>query len=276
MNQFEFENKVAVITGGASGIGRAIATYFVDRGGTAIIVDVNQDDGRQLAQEFCKKRKHSGAFFYGDVADRAMVAKVIEQIIHQYLKIDYLFCSAGIGLNSLVADTNFEHWDKLIKINLYGVINFVQLVYPMMVQAGAGSVIIIGSSLSILPFPMHGVYATTKHAVLGLSNVLRIEGKSHNIKVSCVCPGFVDTPHQKNLTYININREIRDSLLPKPMSAEECVRQMFEGIRRNDPIIVIPFSHKILWLFYRIFPRFFINFISPFILRESMKSYITK
>ncbi|MBE0403051.1 3-hydroxybutyrate dehydrogenase [Halomonas citrativorans] len=188
-----FDNRIGLITGSASGIGKEIAIRFAAEGGTPIIADLNLDAAKATAEEI----KASGADAFAvamNVTDEAQVEKAVNEVIAKYGKIDVLVSNAGIQTVHPLVDFPFEDWKKLLSIHLDGAFLTTRACLKHMYAANYGRVIYMGSVHSKEASKLKAPYVTAKHGLIGLSKVLAKEGAEYNVTSNVVCPGFVRTP----------------------------------------------------------------------------------
>jgi NAD(P)-dependent dehydrogenase (short-subunit alcohol dehydrogenase family) len=187
-----FENKVAFVTGGASGIGLGIVRAFLGEGMKVVAADWNVEHLSQA--RIALSGNNAVHFIKVDVADRADLKRAADEAIATFGKIHVLVNNAGVGGGGNVDDPEFDEWDKAIGINLGGVVNGVKIIGPIIKAQGEGGHIINTSSAAgIVPLPGMGAYSTAKYAVRGLTESLRMQLAPHGIGVSCLYPGAVKT-----------------------------------------------------------------------------------
>jgi NAD(P)-dependent dehydrogenase (short-subunit alcohol dehydrogenase family) len=188
-----FADKAVLVTGAASGIGRATALAFASRGARLFLCDVNQaglDETLSLARQHGKPVRADRV----DVSSRAAFGEYAEQVHREVKALDVLVNNAGVGVNGTFLDTTLEDWDYIIGVNLWGVVFGCHFFVPPMVQRGAGGhVVNIASAAAIAAPEDMAAYAATKCGVVGLSEALQSELAGHRIGVSVVCPGMVNT-----------------------------------------------------------------------------------
>lgn len=190
-----FEGKVAIVTGAASGIGRALATELVDRGATVVVSDIDGDGSASIAEQLSRRAGDSRAIAANlDVTDAAAVDELVGRTAADHGGLDLLFNNAGIGVGGEVRELSTAHWRRVLDVNVWSVINGVNAAYPLMIAQGRGHIVNTASLSGLLPSPMLVPYSTTKHAVVGLSVGLRMEAAAHQVKVTVVCPGVIETP----------------------------------------------------------------------------------
>src|SRR6266850_3626159 len=188
-----FSEKVAIITGAASGIGKEIALHFAAEGGVPVIADLNFDAADATAREI--KGKGSDAFAVAmNVADETAVERGVSDAMAKYGRIDVLVSNAGIQIVKPVVDFPFADWKRLLSIHLDGAFLTTKACLRHMYKAKAGSIIYMGSVHSKEASVLKAPYVTAKHGLLGLCRVVAKEGAQYNVRANVVCPGFVRTP----------------------------------------------------------------------------------
>lgn len=235
-----FTGRVAVVTGGASGIGYALVRAFRALGMRVVAVDFNPEHlaARQLS--------HSGEqdllFLQADVGERDQLRAVAATTLARFGKVHILCNNAGIGGGGDTQDPDFDAWDRALKVNLGGVVNGVKIFTPLIVGHGEGGHIVNTSSMAgIVPQPLPGLgaYQTAKFAVRGLSISLRNSLAPHGIGVSCLCPGgtqtrIVETSVKDDPARLAAVRDITASW----MDPAEVAQAVIAGIRANAPYIL--------------------------------------
>ncbi len=186
------EGKVAIITGGASGIGRATAFRLAEAGATIVILDTNVTLGQQVAAEI-GQLDGKAHFICCDVTCDAECRGAIEQTISQFGKIDILFNNAGVTRRKNVVDLTEEEWNLVLNVNVKGIYLICHYVIPEMIENGGGSVINTGSGWGISGGASAVAYCAAKGATVNMTRAMAIDHGRHNIRVNCICPGDVDT-----------------------------------------------------------------------------------
>jgi NAD(P)-dependent dehydrogenase (short-subunit alcohol dehydrogenase family) len=200
-------NKVAIITGGARGIGRGIAMKFAEEGCSPVIVDVLAAEGRKTAEELSKKERNA-VFIKCDITDRSQVKEMVDQVIGKFGKVDILINNAGItGLPKSVTDINEEEWDRVLSINLKGMFLCCKTVVPHMKEKGYGKIVNISSLSAIYPVAPMVHYSASKAGVLGLTLDLALELAPFNICVNVILPGAIPSDMWNMLIPPGVNRE---------------------------------------------------------------------
>ncbi len=242
------EGKVAVVTGGSSGIGRGIALAFARAGMTVVVTGRRQDHLDETVSEFAARGLDVTPLRV-DVTDLQAMTDAAADVERRFGRIDVLVNNAGIGLTGPVADASPSDWDWVIDVNIRGVGNGIQAFLPRIRAHGEGGHIVNTSSMAGLMPIVAGLYSMTKAAVIGLSEALHIELKPEGIGVSAYCPG----PVHSNIASAVKNRPTQygeSGYTPPPdgfaewsktqpyMSAEEAGERVLQGVRRGDLFIL--------------------------------------
>ena len=189
----DFQNKVAVVTGGASGIGLACCREFVARHAAVAVVDVDEKAGRRAAREL-RPRGGRVEFFPFDVSQRAQVEAGVAKIARKLGRIDILINNAGIQRYASATTCSEEEWDLVLGVNLKSAFLMSKYVIPVMLKRGGGAIVNTGSVQSITAQSNSVHYVVSKHGILGLTRSLALDYCKQNIRANCVLPGAIDTP----------------------------------------------------------------------------------
>jgi NAD(P)-dependent dehydrogenase (short-subunit alcohol dehydrogenase family) len=251
-----FQDKVAIVTGGASGIGRALCQELGQRGAVVIVADINSEGAEQVASAIAAEGRARAVHL--DVSQEEAVQKLIDETASEHGRLDYIFNNAGIAISGEVRDLNLEHWRRVLDVNFLGVLYGTTIAYELMVQQGFGHIVNTASLAGLIGYPTNTPYAATKYAVVGLSNSLRLEAAELGVKVSVVCPGYVDTGIYEAGTIVNVSQADKEKLhaeIPfKLMDVNKAAHAILRGVKRNKAIIVFPAHARLLWWLYRLNP----------------------
>jgi NAD(P)-dependent dehydrogenase (short-subunit alcohol dehydrogenase family) len=199
-----FAAKVAIVTGGGSGIGAALCRELARRGAQVVVADINGEDAARVAAAIAGNGGRATASTL-DVTREQDVRRLVEATATAHGGADYLFNNAGIGLGGDARDLSLDHWRRVLDVDLYGVVHGVLAAYPIMARQGSGHIVNTSSAAAFFPNPGNAPYCTAKHAIVGLSLSLRLEGADLGVKVNCVCPGFVRTNIYQNAGVVNMS-----------------------------------------------------------------------
>ena len=268
-----FKGKVAIVTGGGSGIGQAVSEELGRRGSIVVVADIHEDGARQVASAIVAGGGQAQAV-YLDVSQEAEVKHLIDATVSEYHHLDYMFNNAGIVVAGDARDLTLEQWQRVMAVDLFGVLYGTLAAYPVMVKQGSGHIVNTASLAGLLPYPTNAPYSTSKHAVVGLSLSLRLEAANLGVKVSVVCPGYVRTNIYQAATVVNVPREaIGDQTTQVPlkmMEVSKAAGAILRGVERNEAIIVFP-SHALwLWRLSRLRPSL-LNGIGSKMVRDFRK-----
>jgi len=255
--EVSYAGRVAVITGGASGIGRALGLELARRGAVVVSADIDVGAQSSAPHESIEAREL-------DVRDGSAVRSLVEDVARQHGRLDYLFNNAGISVGGPTRQIPPSHWDRIIDVNVRGVVHGVQAAYPIMIDQGHGHIVNTASGAGLAPMPLTVPYTATKYAVVGLSTALRPEAAHHGVRVSALCPGAVDTPILDSIAPVDLPampegtptaREFMKQVGLRPMSVERFAPRALRGVERNQAVIIVPTSTKLLWYLHRISPN---------------------
>lgn len=264
----QYKGKVAIITGGASGIGRAVGVRLARRGAAVILADIDGDLAGTAARSITARGGRAEAAAL-NVSDAAAFDALVKNVAREHGRCDYLFNNAGVSIAAEVRDMSLDDWNRIIDINLRGVIHGIHAAYPLMIRQGCGHIVNTASIAGLTPFPISAAYTATKHAVAGLSIALRAEAADLGVKVSVVCPGFIDTPMKNTIKSVNINKDAGAKALPfKLYPVDKCADDIIRGVSQNRAIITITPQADLLWMLYRISPEFY-TWASAFAVKKS-------
>ena len=255
-----FNGATAIVTGAASGIGRGLAEELAKLGCEVVLADLQIE----LAEEVVSGILGSGGKGKAvkiDVTYFPVMEQLVQDTVKRAGRLDYMFNNAGIVIGGYVSHYSIEDWNRVVDVNLRGVINGIQAVYKVMVEQGFGHIVNTASMAGLMPGPGNVAYTTTKHAVVGLSASLRAEAARLGVRVSVLCPGVVRTPilegggkYGKMLIDIPPEQVRRLWERLKPMSPGVFAGKVLNCVAKNRAIIIVPSWWKVYWWINRLSP----------------------
>lgn len=199
-----FEGKVALITGAASGIGKATAMNFAQNGVRTVLADISAEAGEKVAAEILRKFDVPSLFVKCDVSNSAQVKALVDRAISEFGRLDFAFNNAGIeGASAPTKDCTEENWDKVIDINLKGVWLCMKSELDHMLKQGSGAIVNCASIAGLVGFANSPAYTASKHGIVGLTKSAALEYAKNGIRINAVCPGVIDTPMVSRYTEKN-------------------------------------------------------------------------
>ncbi|MDE0313686.1 MAG: glucose 1-dehydrogenase [Candidatus Poribacteria bacterium] len=187
------KDKVAIITGAASGIGKATAILFAAHGAKVVVADIDENGGNRTVTDI-QAVNNEAIFVQTDVTIKADTDQMVAQTLKNYGKLDTLLNSAGIAMRLPVAELPEEDWHRCLDVNLNGVFLCAKAAIPAMQKNGGGSIINMSSIYGIVGADVRAAYVASKGAVTNLTRGMALDYAEDNIRVNCICPGFVETP----------------------------------------------------------------------------------
>jgi NAD(P)-dependent dehydrogenase (short-subunit alcohol dehydrogenase family) len=189
--------KVALITGGASGIGRAAALLFVREGAAVAVVDLNKTDGQAVVQKIIDEGGKA-IFVRADVSKAEDCQLAVRRTVEKFGKLDVLFNNAGIIRRASVLETSEEEWDRVMATNVKSVFLLSKYAIPIMAGTGGGVIVNTASGWGLAGGRKAAAYCASKGAVVLLTKAMALDHAAQNIRVNCICPGDTDTPMLRN------------------------------------------------------------------------------
>ncbi len=255
-----WQGKSAIVTGAASGIGLALSRALVQRGVTVWMADIDGAKVAEAARELGVEARATTL----DVCDAAAVQALVTQVVAAQGRIDFMFNNAGIGIAGEVQELSVAHFDRIIDINVRGVVNGTLAAYPQMVQQKGGHIVNTASLSGLVPTALLVPYTMTKHAVVGFTAGLRLEAAAHKVCVSAICPAAVETPlldAQNPADLAGARRVWRPDvraylteLAGAPYPVDRLAQEALKGIENNQALIILPAQAKVVAWLYRMFP----------------------
>jgi NAD(P)-dependent dehydrogenase (short-subunit alcohol dehydrogenase family) len=261
---------VALVTGGAAGIGRALCEELSRRGMFVVIGDINFSGAQEVADEILRHNCRAEAVAL-DVSRMVDVERVVSDIAARHDRLDFIFNNAAVAAVGELRDGSIDDFRRVVDVNLFGVVHGTMAGYRAMLRQGFGHIVNIASVTGLMPSPLLSAYSTTKWAIIGFSLAVRCEAANLGVKVSVACPGLVRTSISEHNMYWNVRKEEYMTWLPwknSMLTPTDAASRILRGVQRNKDMIVFPFSARIAWRLYRICPVIF----NP-LLRSTLQSF---
>ncbi|MDA1082123.1 MAG: SDR family oxidoreductase [Gemmatimonadetes bacterium] len=248
-----YDGAVAIVTGAASGIGRAMAEELAGRGATVVLADRHLDDAQEAATQIQQRGLRASATEL-DVTDHAAVQALVVSTLKQYGRLDYMINNAGVNVGGEALTHAIDDWRRVLDVNIAGVVHGVHAAYPVMVEQGFGHIVNTASLAGLVPF-LEVCYTTSKYAVVGLSLSLRKEAARRGVRVSVLCPGAVSTPLLKEgLPETGVKAGSALERRARGISAQYFAQRALASIARNRAIVLIPRRGYVFWIWNRLRP----------------------
>lgn len=227
-----FENRVALVTGGGSGMGQAAAEAFAAEGASVVVADIHEAAARSVAEQLTRAG-HKALAVGCDVADEAQVRAMVELAVAEFGRLDVAFNNAGVQSPAVdTADSTGEEYDRVNSINLRGVWNCMKYELLQMRAQGSGAIVNNSSIGGLIGIPGRAIYHASKHGVIGLTKSAALEYAARGIRINAVCPGTIETPM------------VMEMFAKEPEAMKEILRDQPIGrLGRADEV-----AEAILWL----------------------------
>lgn len=252
-----WKDQVAIVTGGASGIGASLTSALLRRGARLVLVDMDAEGLAALSVP-PEVERHTL-----DVRDHEGMRRLAVSVARRHGRIDYLFNNAWVGVGGEVQYLTVGHWDRAIDISIRGVVNGIAAVYPIMVRQRSGTIVNTASMAGLGPLPLLVPYNMTKHAIVGLTRGLRMEAEAYGVRVCALCPVGVETPMLDAANPADLPnyegiwrpdlRRYFTRLVGRPMHPDRFAEQALRGVERNRGLIVVPRMGLLRWYGSRTF-----------------------
>lgn len=213
-------DKVAIITGGASGIGRATAILFAREGARVMVADLDRDGGEAVAAAITGSGGEA-TFVSCDVTDPKETARLARATTDRYRQIDILFNNAGIAGVGSIEETGEALWDRVMAVNVKGIFLTTKAVAPYMIRRGRGVIINMSSAIAFVGLGRRVSYAASKGAVMAMTLSMAVDFAKHNIRVNAICPGTIHTPF--------VDRYLQESYADPEQGLAEISRRQLMG-----------------------------------------------
>ena len=249
---YYFKEKVAIITGGGSGLGKAICFELAKNGATVICSDINPELAKNTVKQI-ELVNYSGKAYahFLDVSDAENILYFFSAISEKFGRIDFLFNNAGIATGGEIRDLKQQDWEKVFDVNLYGFINCANEAYKRMIKENGGHIINITSIAALTKYtPLNTPYAVSKTGALAYSRALQLEASGLGIRVLSVCPGAIKTEIGENMEHINANDKAQQQskdFIAKGISPELAAITILNAIVNDKNELVFPKAFKLYY-----------------------------
>ena len=258
-------SRIVIITGGSSGIGRALGAALVARGDDVVLAARTEADVQRTAGELSAQGPGKARGAVLDVRNADEVAGLVNDVYDNYGRLDLMINNAGICVTGFADEMTPGYWEQIYDTNVRGVLHGVLAAYPIMIKQGHGQIANTASIAGLVPAPLQGPYTMTKHAVAGLTMSLRVEAQAHGVRVNLICPGVIETPLLDKggppglpptpHVFADARGLMRHATHSAPYPAARLAREVLSDLDKDRSIIVRPSSARWLWRLYRLSPR---------------------
>ncbi|MDZ4701241.1 MAG: SDR family oxidoreductase [Rhodothermales bacterium] len=247
--QHLFKNNSALVIGGGAGLGRALCLELAHHKANVVVADIDEAAAAETVRLIEEKEGHAKAVPL-DVTDKRAVEELVEQVANEYGRLDYLFNNAGITICGEVDDLDITDWHRVFDVNFWGAVYAATAAFKVMQRQKSGYIVNTASVAGLIGAPFLAPFASSKSAMIGFSLSLREEAATYGIKVSAVCPGYLQKEIYERAEYRGVRPEDVIKKIPfgamKPKKAAEAV---IDGLTKNLPMIVFPLHARIIsWL----------------------------
>lgn len=256
MNKKEsLSGKLVLLTGAASGIGRETALEFARCGARLALVDINADGVAATAQD-CRALGVEAASYGVDMASADAVAELAAQVPRELGPVDVLVNNAGVAVVAPFCRTKAADWDWIFGVNVQGPLRLTRALLPAMIARGSGHIVVVASLAGLIGAPGMVAYSTTKFALVGFTESLRLELVGSGVGVTTVCPGHVRTNLHRATRYDNpgFHRFLEEAPSYYGLTAAEVAKRLVAAVRTKKPLLVLG-PEKLGWWLKRLAPE---------------------
>ena len=250
----DFSSKLVLVTGSASGIGRATALRFSEEGADLILVDINEAGLEDAAREI-ESRGRKALRYKADLSDAAQVETLHRRVTDDIGTPDVLMNAAGVAIVTRVEEAGLEDWRWILETNLWGYIYMIHYFLPDMILRRSGYVINVASGAGLFAVPYQAPYNTSKHAVVGLTESVRQEMERYGIGASSVCPGMIRTSIINTVRVIGFKDSAQKMAHKAASPPEKMADAIIRGVRKNKAVIMYPPYINLIYGLKRFSPR---------------------
>lgn len=252
-----YSGRVAIVTGGGSGIGAALVRALVAAGATVVVADLDERAAGAVAVAATGPGSARGVGL--DVTDAGAVKAVVDLTVAEHGRLDLLFNNAGISLIGETQDLTLEQWNAIIDVNVRGVVHGVHAAYPVMIAQGAGTIANTASMGGLMAAGLLTSYVMTKHAVVGLSLALRSEAAAHGVGVTAICPAAVNTPLLDKGEFGAVRGRdyfLKGQGVRNPVDPDRLAARVLAAIPADEALVIEPAQARFAYRLQRFVPAF--------------------
>jgi dehydrogenase/reductase SDR family member 7B len=257
----KLKDKIVVITGASSGIGKSLSLAFAKEGAKLILTARNKQ-ALEYVKLQCEKYCKEIYIYCLDVTDQKSIEQFFVEFSKSFSKIDILVNNAGISQRSLIMETSMEVERKIMETNFWGSVSITKLLMPLLLKSKKSNIAVLSSLAGVFGTPYRGAYSASKHALKGYFETLGLENEVNNLTVLIVYPGFIDTQISHNALEGDGKPHMKMSETQKQgMSADDCAEKIINAIKSNKKEIVIGGKETLMVFFKKYIPSLFYYFI---------------
>jgi NAD(P)-dependent dehydrogenase (short-subunit alcohol dehydrogenase family) len=258
-------SRTVIITGGSSGIGKALGAALVARGDDVVLAARTEADVRRAAGELSAQGPGQARAAVLDVRNAGEVADLVSDVYRSSGRLDLMINNAGMNVIGFAHELTPDCWERIYDTNVRGVLHGIAAAYPIMIKQGHGQIANTASLAGLVPAPLQGPYTMTKHALAGLTMSLRVEARAYGVRINLICPGVIETPLLDKgappglpptpHVFADARGLMRHATHSAPYPAARLAREVLKDLDEDRAIIVRPSSARWLWRLYRLSPR---------------------
>ncbi len=264
-----FHGRTAVVTGGGSGVGAAFTRALTAAGAEVLCADIDLAGAAQVVAGASGPGRATAVRL--DVTDADAVEDAVAAFVADHGRLDLVFNNAGIVIAGETHLQSRADWDRIIDINLRGVVHGVLAAYPRMIEAGSGHIVNTASAAGLMPAGLMTSYAATKHAVVGLSLALRTEAKAHGVGVTVVCPSAVETPilDKGSLDGFDGRRFFLEAeKTSQAYDVDRLAHDVLRAVAKNRALVIVPAKTRMGWRIGRLSPALLRRMTTRFVAEQ--------
>lgn len=265
-----FKDKICIVTGAASGIGKALAIHLAAQGARVTCCD-KDESGLMQTNVFISALHGACTSACADLSKPGAMRRIVEGVVSSHKRLDYLFNIAGMTVAAEIADITDDQWDRSLAINFRAIVEGSTAAYQVMKKQGSGHIINMSSAAGLYVQPGTAAYTAAKHAVNAFSLCLRVEAKAFGVHVTTLFPGYVDTAIFKNAETKGLDwRSLRKTIPFRMLSPDQAADEILAAVKADKAMAVFPFHARIFWWISRLNPAWHL-FFARFLIRDFRK-----